>query len=651
MQIGSIKKIVPFLKEKPLFVFLTFLTIIVFGQSLFFNFLSFDDELFILNNPVIANLDLPWTDCLKYKFKAPDYFPLSFLTWRGLNFLFGFNPFVFHLVNVLVYTLNVALVYVVSKEVIGCFFKKPSQVKYYSFFLALAFSIHPLHVESVAWAIDLKDLFSTCFYLFAMAFYIHWLKNKKLLFYFLALATALISMLYKSTGITFFAMLFLIDYLFQQKISWKWLIQKIPFGLVVVLGLYIFGFLTNADNINTGFSSSSPQGLKPYFPDILSGSARWIEIIVVMSFRVFFWIKQTLLPWSQTAFYSRNQLLDQYEYILLYIPAFIFGMVMFAFIFRKRLPAVWFGLLFFIITLSPSLVQSDIGVSIFTPDRYMYLPVLGLFFILVGLLHFLPTKIRSLLIILLLVFWGVKTITYLPAWKNSESLYNNALSVDPNCPEAMLNRSATFYKKGEVEKGITELDRFIGLYPTEFLAYMNRGKMLNQSKALKQALTDFDKALELRPKNFDALLNRGLTYFSMDSLENARRDFSDAYDRDSTLFTLNKSIAMLYQQTNNYKVALGFAEKCLVEHASDIEVLSIKGMALFYLNNYEDAIAEFNKILELEPTLGKIWYHRSMAFFMLNKFENAQHDLKKAQELNAVTEQNYITMLADSLKK
>lgn len=645
-----LKKIVPYFKEKPLLVFLILLTIIVFGQSLFFDFLNFDDKLFILDNAVIANLDLPWTACLKYKFQFPDYFPLSFLTWRGLNFLFGFNPFVFHFVNILVHALNVALVYIVSKEVMVLFFKKTSQVKYYSLFLALAFSIHPLHVESVAWVIDLKDLFSTCFYLLAMVFYIHWLKNKKLLFYFLALGTALISMLYKSTGITFFAMLFLIDYLFQQRISWKWVMQKIPFGLIVILGLYIFGFLTNTNNIITGFNSSNPQSLMPYFPNSLSGSAQWVKIIVIMSFRVFFWIKQTLFPWSQTVFYSRNQLLDQYECILLYIPAFIFAMVMLAYIFRKRLPAVWFGLLFFIITLSPSLVQSDIGVSIFTPDRYMYLPVLGLFFALIGLLHFLPTKIRSLLIILLLVFWGVKTITYLPVWKNSESLYNNALSIDPNCPEAILNRSAMFYEKGEFEKGITELDRFIILYPTEFLGYMNRGKMLHQAKAHELALTDFSKALELKPRNFDALLNRGLTYFSMDSLENARRDFSNAYDKDSTHFTLNKSIALLYQQTNNYEIALGFANKCLLEQALDIKVLSLKGIALFYLNRYDEALAEFNKILEIDPTLGNIWYHRSMAFFMLNKFENAQHNLGKAQELNAVTEQKYLTMLADSLK-
>ncbi|HPS13615.1 MAG TPA: hypothetical protein PLB87_10070, partial [Prolixibacteraceae bacterium] len=100
-----------YLKAKFILPFLVVVTILYYGQSVFFQFLNFDDDQFISNNEIVTSNDHSFVDCFKYKFKEHDYFPLTFLVFRLLRVLFGLNPFFFHALNVTFHLINVILVF------------------------------------------------------------------------------------------------------------------------------------------------------------------------------------------------------------------------------------------------------------------------------------------------------------------------------------------------------------------------------------------------------------------------------------------------------------------------------------------------------------------------------------------------------------
>jgi protein O-mannosyl-transferase len=641
-----------FLKTKYLLLFLVIVTLAYYGQSLFFDFLTFDDDKFITMNQYITSDDSSVIDCFNYQFKQHDYFPLTFVSLRILRNLFGLNPFFFHAFNLFLHLFNVIFVFFLGLRIIKKCFPELNNPELWSGVIAIFFSIHPMHVESVGWAIDLKDLLYSFFYLSGLLTYWKWLETRNSKWYLFTILLALLGLLSKSTAITFLATLFLIDWLNKIKIGKLMLVSKIPFLILTIFGFYIFGIFSDPGATLSGLTGRTGVNLLPYFPSSVAKFPVLLQRLVIASFRLLFWMFHSIFPLKLNLFYTRSVLLNQYNILLPFLPVLVFLILIVIWFFRKKMPVVFIGFVFLLITLSPAFAKTDTGLSVFVPDRYMYLPIFGLLIVMAGFIEKF-TRIGLSLIIgfIFFSFWTIKTLTYLPVWKNSYTLYNYSLKIDPENQVALLNRSMCYLTDKNEEKAFLDLDLFLKKYPNNNneIAYVNHGILSKNRGQFDKALEDFNIAIKIKPADFQTLFNRGTLYLAQNKLDAARKDFSDAYDQDSTNYFLNKNISSLYNKSGNHKVALSFAEKCLIENKNDIDLLRIKGVSLFYLGKNKEAIEIFSQVIETDKMMGEIWYFRSMARFLEGNHQEAFNDLIKAKELKFKIDLKYEEMVGDSL--
>ena len=221
---------------------LILITFVAYNRILNNDFVNFDDDRLIYNNEKIINDNVPITECFEWGFRAPHYKPLTLLSWRAEYQLFGKNPLVFHLNNLILHILNTLLVYLISIFLLSKINILREKLNLTAFIIALLFGIHPLHVESVAWAVERKDVLFSFFFLLSWISYLFYLKKNKFYFIILTSIFYLLSMLSKSMGITLIAVLFLTDFYFGRKIFKKEILKKIPIILVFLLEVIYLDF-------------------------------------------------------------------------------------------------------------------------------------------------------------------------------------------------------------------------------------------------------------------------------------------------------------------------------------------------------------------------------------------------------------------------
>lgn len=621
------------------------ITIALWYIACSFGFLTFDDTLFITQNPLIADSGRTWGELLRFKIGHPDYFPISFLFWRLLKTLFDFNPFVFHAVNVLLHAANVVLVFYIGVQILQRFFSN-TNIRFFAACIALAFSVHPLHVESVAWVICLKDMLFTAFYLTGLLYWFKWLNTNKKTYYWLALLAAGLSILSKSMGITFVAIIVLIDVFNRKKNTVSLLKNKVPFLVLTILALWIFGFLGDFfDSFNTDFIEESYGDPLISYPPYLEQAGVFMRTVFIASLRIFFWIKQFFIPMHQTVFYPREQIFESIAFLFPVLPLFLLGLVVVLFCLRKKIHLLWFGFLFFSISISPVLLQKDYTVATFVPDRYMYLPLLGLLLMLMALFYRMCKKYALYLFMLYTMVWGIISVVYLPVWKNSLSVYNRAIQLNPSSPDALLNRSVWYFENNNAELGLADIETFLNYYPTQMPPYVNRGRFYMKNHEYEKAIDDFTVALRMQSDNFDNLLSRGIAYKRMKNLEKAHSDFSAAYDIDSTHFILLKNIASMYNQSRNFPVSLQFAQKALDQKTTDVELLKIKAVALLFTAKFNQALEVLDRIIEMGEADGEVFHFKSMAYFETEHYEMASKNSKKSIDMGFEPDSAYIKKL------
>lgn len=645
---GKHKNVESIFTTKGIALLLGFFTIAFWSYTFSFEFLNFDDNTFITQNKVIADTNTPISELLQYKLGQRDYFPVSFIFWRVLNELFGFNAIVFHMSNVLFHAANVVLVFFLCIRIFETTAISNKRKKWLASFVALAFSIHPLHVESVAWVIDLKDMLFSFFYLSGMLFYFQWLTSHKKKFYWLSLLSGTLSIFSKSMGITFIAAILLIDLLNKQQTRISKVRYYLPLIIVTAAGFWLFGMLGNPFGLLE--ETLAPiHAANPYYPSTIDHFPKLIKVLCVAAFRVFFWLKQFVLATSQTVFYPRTLLLNQYKNLLPLLP--FLGIITFSVLIwvQRKNKIALFGTSFFLISISPALIQTDYTLATFVPDRYMYLPILGLLLLVVSFLNKLKAKAAVSLATVILLIWGSISVNYMPVWKNSEKLYNQALKIDENNVEPRLNRASYYLANKQDEKGLADLQILINRYPRLEKPYYNRAIYYFLKKEYKKAIPDLDKVLSIDTLHFEGLVNRGIAHLRLKQLYEAHSDFSKAYDIDSNHFALNKNIASMYNQAENHNTALLFAQKALETNPDDTDLLRIKGVALYFGLQFNEAIETFDRVIALKDEYDEVWYFKSKSLFETGLFEEAQQSLDKAIEKGYPAEETYLKKLEERL--
>ena len=562
----------------------SFVTLVVFLPTLQNEFINWDDDYYVYDNQYIQ---LPLRNVLKWaflNFYISSWHPLTWISHAVDYTVWGLNPLGHHLTNNLIHALNAFLVVFLSIGLIEYDRKRETtehlsepfpgkrEILIAGAATGLLFGIHPLHVESVAWISERKDVLSSLFFCLSILSYIRYAAcmdnrgkavseffNRYYLLTFMLFICALLS---KPMVVTLPAVLLILDWFPFQRIQ-----SLGTFGAVLKEKLPFF-VLSFAASVVTVLAQS--EAIKP-----LEASS-FPTRLIISSKAIVLYLGKMVLPLDLIPFYPYPDYVSllSLKYLLPVSAVIVITLICIIFLLRGR--KVWLAVWgYFIITLLPVLGLIQVGRQSMA-DRYTYLPSLGPFLIL-GLaaafgyrkLHLLKKWrlrkefIGGLLSILLLVSLSFLTVMQITIWKDSLTFWNyvientagqlsfaygnrgiaykiagkydlamndlgTALALQPDYPEALLSRGHVYAAKRMYGRAIEDFTKAIALKPDYFEAFNSRGVAYGENGLLANATKDFDRAIALKPDYYEAFSNRGFSLMLQDQYDKAFESYTSA---------------------------------------------------------------------------------------------------------------------------
>ncbi|MDP1623762.1 MAG: glycosyltransferase family 39 protein [Bacteroidales bacterium] len=465
---------------------------IAFIPSLKNDFVNWDDIVYIMNNDMITTFS--WLNLQKMfsSFFMGNYHPLILLSFSFDFHLFQFDAHGYHVHNLVLHMINTFLVYMFFFNLM----KKNINV---SATIALLFAIHPMHVESVAWVSERKDLLYTAYFMLSLIAYLRYLNKGKSSFYFLSLLFFIFSLLSKAQAVTLPLVLFLSDYLLSRKFEWKNLLEKIPF---LVLSL-IFGITAVFAQKANGFLN--PLDIPVY------------QSLFYAPYGVCIYLFKFVLPVYQTAVYIYpTTLAGEVPFYIYFSPIILIFVAIAIWKTWKNTRYITFGLLFFLTTILPVLQFLPVGPAVVS-ERYTYIPYLGLAAIVAILFwekipamevrwrNIFKAGASLLILILIILTWNRNLV-----WRDSVTLWTDVMEKNPRCISAYINRAFIFNEQKQYDEALQDCTDGLKIDSTNFTLYKNRGIAYGIIGKHGLALSDYSSAIKYNPNDYDSYLYRGI---------------------------------------------------------------------------------------------------------------------------------------------
>lgn len=601
------------------------LTVITFSACFAFDFVNWDDNFYIYDNPFINTLSI---DNLKAIFTQPvngNYNPLPILMFAIEKSLFGLNPAAFHGINVAWHIVCTSLAY--------SLFKKLGLNTWASLFATALFAIHPLRVESVAWITERKDVVFGTFYIAALLSYLSYTKNNKTWVYSLTLILFILSLLSKIQAVSLPLSMLAIDYYINKPLNTlKIWINKVPFfALSMLFGLIGIYFLQQAETLD------------------ITKSFLFIQRLFFASYAISSYIFSFFVPVGLSACYPypANGTLPITYYLSMIILLALCYAVFYSLKYNKVL---MFAFLFFIINIIFVLQIVGAGQG-FIADRFTYIAYIGLFFALAygfeKLKNYqpnlkIPLNIMAISVILLFSILSYKRTK---VWENSETLWSDVILKYKNIELPYNNRGMYYKEKGKIDKALADYNKALEIEPKYALAYNNRGNIYFAKSDLDKALNDYNKVIELSPNNAKAYNNVGAVKFKQNDYESALQNVNKALTIQKVYpdATLNK--AVIYTAQQKYELALAEFTTYLKYIQNNSQVYNWRGAINRFLKQYNEAVQDANIAISLQPNNGEYYYQRSISYLENNNKIKALEDAKQAQTLGYTVPESHWKLL------
>ena len=643
-------------KEYIYIILLAVIVIAAFARITSFDFVNIDDSRLIHDNPLVVNSTIPYSESFDYLLFNPHYKPMVMLSWKAQYNLWGGDSFHFHLMNWLLHLANTLLVFFIAKSIFQRFIEDKKLLLFSAFALAVFFSINPLRIESVAWATERKDVLFSFFFLGSWLLYINFIKRSQ---YYLLISASLLylmSGLSKSMGLTLIAVVVLTDIWYNRGFSKRIILEKLPFLAVFLVLIYLYGFidlesLFQSNNASLAAVNRGSDGIDQENHITSVESIQQLPFILqwffTTSVRFVLWIVHSLIPVKLSVIYPHDKVFAFIGKSIFLFPIVIAAVYYWAWRKRKTHLPVLAGLLFWMVTLSPALALSSSGQAVFLSDRYTYIPSIGLFFLVVYFLNklkFGSTKF-NLAYAALFILYFLGTIINVGHWKNSETLFKQALKVYPESGLAHLNLGRYYRQNNQPEDALKIYSQGITRAPGYYKLYSNRGKIFFDSGSYDIALEDYNKCLNLKPDYEVALANRGAVYGMKKQWDKSLKDLTKAIEIDPTYVNALKNRGYIYHQLNEYQKNIEDYRKYLELVPNDADVINTIGLCYFKMRDFDNAIREYNKSIQINPQAGIFYLNRSLAYNAIGNKQKALEDAQKAIQQGVNVNQNYLRRL------
>ncbi|MCB9234523.1 MAG: tetratricopeptide repeat protein [Bacteroidia bacterium] len=612
-------------------------TLLVTGSALKYGFTNWDDGSYVLDNYLIKSLSGGNLRGMFTETVMGNHHPLTVLSLAIDYALFGLDPTGYHATNLLLHLACTALVFV--------FFFRLSGRKDLAAGVALLFGIHPMHMETVAWISDRKDLLYTLFFLGGMVTYLRYLlaEKGKVLNLSLTLVLFAFSLLSKATAVTFPVVLLGIDFLEKRSFNLKLVLEKVPFlALSVVAGLFAVG------------AQQEGEALKE------AGSYSFLENLFVASWNLVIYLVRVVIPFKLSAFHPYPARVDGHLPIYMYfMPVVVLGLAFGVYRSLKHNREVAFGAGFFIVTIALLLQLLPVGDAI-VAERYTYLPYLGLFYLLIwgGLkLSESPRRFLSgnqnlvkIAFAAFVLIMGGLALGQLQTWKDSGTLWSNVIKKYPEHYLAYNNRGNFYGAESNFDLAFRDFNLSLKLNPNNSEALTNRGRLFKLRGKNELALKDFEKALTINPKNYVTLNNRGNLYRDLKKYDLALADFNQSIALKPTYDLAWNSRGALYRDMQKLEEALADFNQAVLLNPGNFAACNNRGIIYEIQQNYQLAIREYSAAISIRESYKDAWINRSRVFWRLKDYKNALDDARKGQQFGAQFEDDYIKFLESQVR-
>ncbi|MDQ7826693.1 MAG: tetratricopeptide repeat protein [Candidatus Eremiobacteraeota bacterium] len=608
-------------------------TFTAFFPSLQNGFTNWDDDEYILNNPLV--FELSWEN-LKgiFNFSDPSlyrsnilvkslYVPLTTLSFAVEYHFSGPSPFTFHLTNLVLHCLNTTLVF--------WLFLLLARNEWAAFIVALLFGIHPLHVESVAWITERKDVLYAFFYLLSMIAYLHWRTHRKPLFYGLTLAFFVLSLLAKPMAITLPAVLLLLDWYEERALKADFLVNKLPFILLCIGELLILRTIGEIGKaVETDLGPAPTLGYN----------------LIVAGYGFYFYFSKMLLPVNLSAVYrhpveAKTAGSLPWEFTATGVIApLVFALALY---FARRSREVLFGLLFYLITILPvsQILPIPPGIA---ADRYFYVPSLGYFFIIAlgvlwihqGLSREHSPAARGILALgaAMVITLSILTWERCGVWKDSITLWNDTSMKDSRNLNAYYGRCLAYIEQKDFDAALAECTTVLSVNPYDASAHNNCGVIFFMTGKTDEAIAYYDKAIAYSPRFSEAHGNRGAARQKKGDLESALVDCDRAVEYNPYNADAFTTRGLVHQHKGEFREALRDYDRALFLDPMHKDALNNRGSLHAAMKEYDRAVADLTEALRLSPGHAGILSNRGTVFFLKKDYDKALDDLREALRLD-----------------
>jgi tetratricopeptide (TPR) repeat protein len=594
---------------------LLFITWIVFGRTIGFDFVNYDDSFYVYQNPGISN-GLT-RDGLTRAFTRPlvgNWHPLTSISLMLDAQIFGLNPGGYHFVNVCLHTIGVLLLFFSLRQMTGATWR--------SAFVAALFAIHPLRAESVVWISERKDVLSGVFFFLALLAYVRYARRPPALGpYLILMACFTLGLMAKAMLVTLPFLLLLLDYWPLRRlaaisettagaetcpsVSVRWLIlEKVPLCALVV-----------ADSIATVFSQERALVSAAAWP------LRWrIENALVT---IWIYLRQMIWPEHLAVFYPHPKgtlSLWLVALALLFFLAVSLG----AFLARRKYPYLFTGWFWYVGLLVPVIGLIQVGLQAHA-DRYTYLPQIGVYlFITWGaadLARNWPARrvilggLGTAIIFALMLVAGRQT----GYWAEPVRFWAHTLAVTEKNDVAERGLGTALAKIGRLDEAIAHDRAALRLNPHEPNGLTNLANALFQKNELPEAIKYYREVVRLRPNDSEVRRNLGKALVKNGATEEGSAQFRAALRIRPNDSDASYSLGNALLEEGKLDEAISSFRQALASDPKNIEAHYNLGIALSRKGAFERAIAEFESTIRLEPQHAAA--HNNLALALLKKGE------------------------------
>ncbi len=565
----------------------------VFGQTLRHEFVNFDDNLYVYENPAVelglsrAGVARAFTG--RY---VGIWLPFTMLSYQLDYELAGMDPGAFHRTNVLIHTAAVIALFLLLRSLTGS--------RWRSAWVAALFAIHPLRAESVAWISERKDVLSGLVFMLTLSAYVRCARTadskglERAGRYSLVLLLFITGLMCKPMLVTLPFVMLLIDYWplnrFETTGAKKLIFEKIPFFLLsaVFCGISVW---TQRNTVTVG-------------ADV---TLLWRIGNAAVSCAVY--IKQMFFPFGLAMFYPHPGTSLPLWQILASIFLLTSISLTALFMLKKR-PYLFTGWLWYLGLLVPVSGIKQIGIHAHA-DRYTYLPQIGLYILLSWGIAELSSNWRHRRLILgtgaLIVLGGLGAKAWLQTsyWRDGEAIWIHTLSLTDDNKIANYNLARSLEKSGKTEAAIEQYQRALRVWPQDTGALINLGCILAAGNQLEAARNLFERALEINPDSAEAHTDLGIVLAKQGDINTAIGHYRQALERNPDYLEARINLGLAAARQGNISDAIEHLQLALKIKPDSAGAHYNLGLILAKQGRTKEAMPHFQQAWKTNPH-GKI---------------------------------------------